>query len=171
MTESVATDDPITQSITVVGERSIRVTPELIASLPEAQLSAAVVCATGNRYEATWSGVGIDTLCDTVDAPAATTHVVVASSDGYRMAVPILDALRGVVAFEKNGRPIGEQAPYSNRFVAPAIEGARDVKGVSRIEFHVLDPGEDPERLEQVEPDDDRFEAVRTPESGDGQTQ
>ncbi|MGM0397725.1 MAG: molybdopterin-dependent oxidoreductase [Halobacteriota archaeon] len=171
MTEPVASEPRLTNPITVVGDRSVRVTPAVAASLPEERLTAEVVCATGNRYEATWAGVGIGSLCDTVDAPAETTHVVVGSSDGYRMAVPILDALRGVIAFEKDGRPIDEQAPYSNRFVAPAVDGARDVKGVSRIEFHALEPDADPERLEQIEPDDDRFETVRATDSPEPQTQ
>lgn len=171
MPEPVAAADRDTRSITVVGDRPVRVTPEMADSLPEEQLTAAVLCATGNRYDATWSGIGIDSLCDVVDAPAETTHVVVASSDGYRMAVPILDALQGVVAFDKDGHPIEEQAPYSNRFVAPGVEGARDVKGVTRIEFHALDPDADPERLEQVEPDDDRFETERATNPSDSQTQ
>lgn len=171
MTDSVASNERVVDPITVVGDRTVSLNTELARSLPEESRTAAVVCATGNRYEAEWTGIGIGLLCEAVDAPADTTHVLVESRDGYRIAVPIVDALGGVVAFEKDGHPIDAATPYSNRFVAPTVEGARDVKGVSRIEFHALAPDENPERLEQVEPDDDRYEADRAEASGSSQTQ
>lgn len=171
MTESVASEERVVDPITVVGDRTVRLTTELVRSFPEETRTAEVVCATGSRYEAEWSGIGIGSLCETVDAAADTTHVLVESRDGYRIAVPIVDAMDGVVAFDKDGHPIDTATPYSNRFVAPGIEGARDVKGVSRIEFHALDPVEEPERLEQVEPDDDRYEVDREEASESSQTQ
>ena len=160
MTESVADRFEIPNPITVVGDRTVRL-DDTVRTLPVRTRSAEVVCASGDRYSAEWTGIGGDTLCEIGTAPPETTHLLVESRDGYRMAVSIADGLAGVLAFQKNGRSIGGNAPYSNRFVAPGVEGARDVKGVSRIEFHALDPGTDPERLEQVEPDDDRFEAER----------
>lgn len=171
MTESVATESRWPHPITVVGDRSIALTTEMAQSLPSEDLTADVVCATGNRYDATWTGIGIESLCDVAEADAETTHVVFGSRDGYRIAVPILDALAGVLAFAKDGRPISEQAPYFNRFVAPDVEGARDVKGVERVEFHALAPDADPERLEQVEPDDDRYESDRETDQAGSQTQ
>lgn len=171
MTESVVTKSRWSHPITVVGDRSITLTTDMGRSLPTERLSAEVVCATGNRYDAIWTGIGIGPLCDVVEADDETTHVVFGSRDGYRIVVPIIDALDGVLAFAKDGRPIDERAPYFNRFVSPDVEGARDVKGVERIEFHALDPDAEPERLEQVEPDDDRYESDREKAAAGSQTQ
>lgn len=161
MTDSSGAQFRLTQPVTVVGESQLKLDAVAAQQFSSAERSVEVVCATGNRYTAEWAGIRIIDLGDAVDAPTETTHLVVESLDGYRIAVPIVDGVDAVLAFEKDGRPVSETNPYPNRFVAPDIEGARDVKGVSRIEFHSLDPDEDPDALEQVEPDDDRFEAER----------
>jgi DMSO/TMAO reductase YedYZ molybdopterin-dependent catalytic subunit len=161
MTDSSGAQFDISQPVTVVGDSELSLDAESVLAFPPATRSVEIVCATGNRYTAEWVGIRITDLSDAVDAPADTTHFVVESLDGYRIAVPIVDGIDGVLAFEKDGLPVGETNPYPNRFVAPDIDGARDVKGVSRIEFHALEPDEDPDALEQVEPDDDRFEAER----------
>lgn len=161
MSDSSGAQFRLSQSVTVVGEGEFSLDAETVQQFPQEERSVEVVCATGNRYTAKWAGIRIIDLGDAVDASDETTHVVLESLDGYRIAVPILNGVDGVLAFEKDGRPIGETNPYPNRFVAPDIDGARDVKGVSRIEFHALDPDDDPDALEQVEPDDDRFEAER----------
>ncbi|MFW5918575.1 MAG: molybdopterin-dependent oxidoreductase [archaeon] len=161
MTDSSVKRFRVAEPVTVVGERELRLTAETVEPFETTARTIEVVCATGNRYVAEWRGIGIGDLCDAVDAPLEITHLVVESRDGYRIAVPILDGVDGVLAFEKDGRPVGETNPYHNRFVAPDVEGERDVKGVSRIEFHALDPDDDPDALEQVEPDDDRYEADR----------
>lgn len=161
MTESSADSLRAVDPIVVVGDRTINLDSDAAASVSSVTRQVTVVCATGHRERATWTGVEIASLCDAVDAPPETTHVLVESHDEYRMAVPIADALNGLVAFEKNGRPLSEAAAYDSRFVAPGVEGARDVKGVRRIEFHALDPSSDPDALENVEPADDRFEPER----------
>ena len=161
MTDSATDVSSIANPITVVGERTLRLDAETVEAFDAETRTVEVVCATGHRYTAEWTGISIGDLCEAVDASPETTHVVVESLDGYRIAIPILDGIAGVVAVTKDGRPVGETNPYPNRFVAPDVEGARDVKGVSRVEFHALAADEDPEDLEQVEPDDDRFESDR----------
>ncbi|MFB6093798.1 MAG: molybdopterin-dependent oxidoreductase [Halanaeroarchaeum sp.] len=150
--------DLAADAVVVVGERRWTVDPTVRRSADSA-IEADVVCATGNRYSAEWAGVPVSTLAERARAPAETTHLVVESHDGYRMTVPIAAGIDGLLAVEKDGRPIGETEPYDTRFVAPDVAGARDVKGVARIEFRALDAGEDPEAFEQFEPDDDRFAA------------
>lgn len=159
MTDSVGVPIRIPEPITVVGTETMQLDEPTVQMFSLETRDAEVVCSTGNRYSADWQGIGIDALCEAVSAPDRTTHVLIESHDGYRIAVPIVDALDGVLAVAKNGRPLVSLTPYATRFVAPDIEGARDVKGVRRVEFHALDPGSDPESLEQVEPEDDRFEA------------
>lgn len=161
MTDLSGAQFDLSQPVTVVGTSVLTLDAESVSAFPPETRSVEVVCATGNRYTAEWTGIRITDLSDAVKAPADTTHFVVESLDGYRIAVPIVDGIDGVLAFEKDGLPVGEVNPYPNRFVAPDIDGARDVKGVSRIEFYALEPDEDPDTLEQVEPDDDRFEAER----------
>ncbi|MFB6070873.1 MAG: molybdopterin-dependent oxidoreductase [Halanaeroarchaeum sp.] len=147
--------------VVAAADRTITVGPESDGSLPETDDQIEIVCASGNRYEATWTGIPVSSLLEAVGAPADTTHLTIASADGYRIAVPLTDGLDGMIAYRRDGRPIGDGRPYRNRFVAPAVEGARDVKGVVRVEFHSLGPTDDPDALEVVEPMDDRFAADR----------
>ncbi|MFB6132387.1 MAG: molybdopterin-dependent oxidoreductase [Halanaeroarchaeum sp.] len=161
MSGSTADTTKALASIEVVGERTVSLDADVLSSLQTATKRASVVCATGHREVATWTGVDVAGLCELVDAPPETTHVLLDSHDDYRMAVPIADALDGLLAFERDGSPLDEMAPYDNRFVAPAVDGARDVKGVRRVEFHALDPSSDPDALENVEPVDDRYAVER----------
>lgn len=161
MSESSADSADALASIEVVGDRTVRLDADVLDSLPTTTKQVSVVCATGHREVATWTGVDVSALCEVVEAPPETTHVVVDSHDGYRMAVPIADALDGLLAFEKDGKPLSATASYVNRFVAPDVEGARDVKGVRRVEYHALEPSSDPDALENVDPADDRYAAER----------
>lgn len=162
---SVPASTPAGSAPVVVGSTELVLDTETLERLPFASRRVEVVCASGHRYEAEWTGVTVETLVDAVHPPADTTHLIVESTDGYRMAVPVAAGLVGVLAFQKDGVPIGETNPYPNRFVSPAIEGERDVKGVARIEFHALAPGSDPDAMERVEPTDDRFAPIS---GGDG---
>lgn len=120
-----------------------------------------VVCASGDRHTAAWTGVPVHDLLEAARIPQSTTHVIVESRDDYRVAIPVREAIEGLLAFLKDGEPIGRDRPYSNRFVSPATEGARDIKGVRRIDHTSLGPGEDPEQLENLFPEGERFTAER----------
>lgn len=155
--------------ISVDGPRPIRLTASTIEDLEIVTESVSVVCASGDRHTADWTGVRVVDLLEAADVPMDTTHVTVESTDDYKVAVPIGDAVQAILAFLKDGVPIGEANPYGNRFVCPATEGARDIKGVSRIEHTSLSPAEDPESLENLFPEGDRFTANRF--EGPDQTQ
>ncbi|MFB6081397.1 MAG: molybdopterin-dependent oxidoreductase [Halanaeroarchaeum sp.] len=163
MTDAVedSGDEALPDFVVVEGAETLRIDGGTVDDLPRESITTEIVCATGDRYEATWSGLAMDSLLDAVSAAADTTHVVLTSADGYRVAVPVRMALGGLLALRKDGVPLCRDHPYSNRFVAPDVEGARDVKGVRRIECHALAAGDDPDALEVVEPDDDRFAADR----------
>lgn len=157
MSESSAEPVRALASIEIVGGTTVDLDAEVLGPLPTTTRQVSVVCATGHREVATWTGVDVSALCEVAEAPPETTHVVIDSHDDYRMAVPIVDAFDGLLAFEKDGKPLTESTAYDSRFVAPDVDGARDVKGVRRVEFHALDPSSDPDALENVEPTDDRY--------------
>ncbi|MBP27028.1 MAG: hypothetical protein CMJ63_02255 [Planctomycetaceae bacterium] len=60
---------------------------------------------------------------------------------------PSIDA---VVAYARDGTPIGEEHDYETRFIAPDVDGSRTVKGVRAVEALALDPATDPESLEDI---------------------
>jgi DMSO/TMAO reductase YedYZ molybdopterin-dependent catalytic subunit len=147
--------------VTVVGETSFTVTADSVSALEMATKSVEIVCATGSSYTAEWTGPTAGSLLEAASVSPETTHLVVESADDYRVTIPVPEALGGVLSYLKDGVPIGAEQDYVNRFVAPGTEGARDIKGVSRIEAVELDPGEDPESLENLFPEGERFTANR----------
>lgn len=167
MSASVPPDARQWSVVVVSGDERVVLDDQTVSDLDEESTSVDIVCASGHRYTAEWAGLPVAALVDLVGAPVDTTHLSVESRDGYRIAIPIAAGLNGLLALWKDGEPIGASNPYPNRFVARGIEGARDVKGVSKIEFHALGPGDDPDALEVVEPVDDRFASDRD----DDQTQ
>lgn len=133
-------------SIHVVGERHL-VLPPMIEGTSEFEtqmLERTFRCSSGESIGDEWVGIPIATLLETVGASGETTHLVVEGSDEFRICVPILDALDGLLAYRQDGND-DDGVP---RFVAPAIAGTRAVKQVSKIETVSLDPDDDPQFLE-----------------------
>lgn len=147
--------------VTVLGPTPITVTADTIADLEVRTVEVEIICATGSSYTAAWTGPTVGSLLDAASVSPETTHVVVESADEYRVVIPIREALGGVVSYLKDGEPIGANQEYVNRMVSPGTEGARDIKGVSQIEPKTLDPAEDPESLENLFPEGERFTANR----------
>lgn len=156
--------------VVVTGAETFELTKETVGEFDVVTESVTVVCSTGSRHTAEWTGVRVVDLVEAADVPASTTHIVVESTDEYRVAIPVAEALDGILAYVKDGVPIGADHEYANRFVSPGTEGARDIKGVSRIEHSSLGPAEDPETLENLFPEGDRFTAHRF-EDDEAQTQ
>jgi DMSO/TMAO reductase YedYZ molybdopterin-dependent catalytic subunit len=147
--------------VTVSGPNPFTITANTIEELEVRTVDVEIICATGSSYTAAWTGPTVGSLLDTASVSPETTHVVVESADEYRVVIPIREALGGVVSYLKDGDPIGADQEYMNRMVSPGTEGARDIKGVSRIEPKNLDPAEDPESLENLFPEGQRFTANR----------
>lgn len=147
--------------VTVEGRDTVTVTPTTIQDLEVATKPFEIICATGNRYTADWTGPTVASLLDAAGTDPETTHVVVESADEYQVVIPAREALGGLLAFLKDGESIGNAQEYMNRLVCPGTEGARDIKGAARIEPVTLEPGEDPEALENLFPDGERFTAER----------
>ena len=157
--------------VVVSGEEPLELTSEVLASFAPETRDVTVVCATGDRHSARWTGLPVADLLERAEVPLSTTHVVIESTDEYRVAIPVRAALEGLLAYEKDGVPIGRGNDYGNRFVSGVAEGARHIKGVRRIDSAALGPKEDPERLENLFPDGERFTAHRydktDPEAGE----
>jgi len=149
--------DERTDRLTVIADERRRYGPGALRELPRAERRCTVVCATGDRHTARWTGVPVTELLADAGEPPATTHVRLESRDGYRVCVPIRDALDGIVADTKEGAPLAERADYRTRFVAPGVDGERLVKGLRRLEALALAPDEDPDRLENVTLDAPEF--------------
>lgn len=147
--------------VTVEGPQTFTVSPDTLGDLEVRSRSVEIVCATGSSYTAAWTGPTVESLLDAASVSPETTHIVVESADGYRVVIPIREALGGVLSYLKDDEPIGANQEYVNRFVSPGTEGARDIKGVSRIEPVELEPGEEPESLEKLFPEGERFTANR----------
>jgi len=149
--------DDGTALLTVRADERRRYDRAALRDLPRVERRCTVVCATGERHTARWAGVPVTELLTEVGAPPGTTHVRLESRDGYRVCVPIRDALDGIVADTKEGAPLAERADYGTRFVAPGVDGERLVKGLRRLEALALAPDEDPDRLENVTVDAPEF--------------
>lgn len=147
--------------VTVAGSDEITVTADQLEDLEITTAAVEIVCATGNSYTAAWTGPTVGSLLDESGVPPETTHVVVESADEYRVVIPVREAIQGVLSYLKDAEPIGAHQAYVNRLVSPGTEGARDIKGVSLIEPVTLSPDEDPERLENLFPEGERFTADR----------
>lgn len=149
------------EAVVVTGGSPLELDLEALRDFDVRTETVTVVCASGDSHTAEWTGVQIIDLLEAARISPSTTHVIVESRDEYRVAIPVREALEGLLAFVKDGEPIGRDHRYSNRFVSPATAGARDIKGVRRIDHTSLGPGEDPEQLENLFPEGERFTAER----------
>jgi DMSO/TMAO reductase YedYZ molybdopterin-dependent catalytic subunit len=145
-TAESADGDPLT----VVGRRERSFEADELRERRRSELRCPVVCASGERTTARWRGVPLTELLAAADAPPGTTHLRLTAADGYRICVPVRDALDGIVADTRDGEPLVATAPYRRRFVAPGVDGERLVKGLVAVETFALDPTDDPDRLETV---------------------
>lgn len=159
--ESRLSQVDIDYPVAIHGDTPLEVTTATIDRFDVETERITVVCASGDRHTADWTGIRVGDLLEAAGVSESTTHVAVESSDEYRVVVPIGDAITGILAFAKDGVPIGSDHDYENRFVAAGTEGARDIKGVSLIEPTSLEPSDNPEALENLFPDGDRFTAHR----------
>lgn len=110
------------------------------------------------RTTASWTGIPVTDLLKIVDAPAEMTHFRVESEDGYAICVPVVDALDGVVAFERDGEQLRETRPYALRFLAGDIDGERLMKGINRVDLLSLPAAADSDRYETVTLDNPEYE-------------
>lgn len=150
------TRPPADAAVELVGEHRTRVGAEDLAALPNQCRTVEIACASGSRHVSNWGGVAIPDLLSAGEVPAATTHLVIESTDGHTVCVGVEGAVAGLLAWARDGRPLVDEYPYANRFVSPDVDGARTVKAVRRIETIALSADERPGDFETL--------ATETPE-------
>jgi DMSO/TMAO reductase YedYZ molybdopterin-dependent catalytic subunit len=142
-----------TGTVTVEGASDRTFDVDALAGMEPIERCYTVACASGDRTTARWTGVPVPDLLDAVGVPPATTHLRLTGRDGYRVCVAVRDALDGLVAYARDGRPLAATEPYALRFLAGDAAGERLVRGLRRVEPLELAAGEDPDRLETVSPE------------------
>ena len=133
--------DPVVEVCDETGQSLSRAAPD---ALPTVERDVTVVCASGERRTATWTGVPLTDLFSVADVPETTTHLRVTSDDGYRACLNVRAVLEGLLALAPDGDRLASVEPYETRLVAPDIDGERMVKGVERLEPLSLPPEADP---------------------------
>ena len=108
-------------------------------------------CATGDRETGEWRGLPLEAVLERGDPAPDATHLLVTGSDGYRVCLPLVEALDALVAVERLDRPADGSLP---RFIGAGLEGTRSVRNVARLETAALASGEDPDEYE-TRPEDD----------------
>ena len=103
-------------------------------------------CSSGDPIVGRWSGIPLVELLSDVESDA--THLAAESADGFRVCIPVLDALDGILAV---GRLDAEPNPARlPRLIAPALSGTRLVKRVVEIDGERLSPSDDPGAFEEL---------------------
>lgn len=150
MSRARCTDPGVGLSVRVVGHTEREYRPADLRRLGGVERTCVVECASGERSTARFTGVTVPRLLDAADADPETTHLRLEARDRYRVCVPIRDALDGLVAYARDGRPLVADSPYRTRFVAPGVDGERQVKGLARVEALGLDADVAPDSLENI---------------------
>ncbi|MFC4541811.1 molybdopterin-dependent oxidoreductase [Halosolutus amylolyticus] len=154
MTDHQQLVEALTSPIRIVGEERVTVSPPELADLPIRSREFEIVCDSGDRHTDRWQGVPVLDLLERASVPAETTHLLVESTDGYRVCIDVEAALEGLVAVARNGEPLTAVADYESRFVSAGTRGPRTAKDVWRIEPRSLSPGEDPDVYERFDAND-----------------
>ena len=150
--------------IALVGEHEGVLGPRDVADLPWHERAATIECTSGEQYDATWGGVDLLDALERVGVPEATTHVVVASADGYRVCLDLPTALGSLLVFVRDDAALTESRPYASRLLLPRGNGPRSVKAVERVAAVALAPGEDPQAYEHLYSDADEAADDADPE-------
>lgn len=139
--------EPATQPATDSRD-AIAVSPGTLAAHETVEQTIAISCASGTRSPGVWRGTPVLALVGAGAVPPETTHLVFATEDGYRACLDVRTALEGMLAVERDG--VRLDAVDRPRLVCPSIDGARTVKGVSRVVPVTLPPATRPEDYEAL---------------------
>lgn len=131
---------------------------ELPPTLSEAEetdpvtVEPGMTCSESGDIEGPWTGLPLSAFLWDAAPPAETTHVLAECRDGLRVCVDVGTALEAIVAYRRDGEPLG---PEGLRLVGPGVGSGRSAKGLCRIEPIALSADEDPGELEILSPDEE----------------
>ncbi len=134
-------------TVDIIGKKWLELTRDDLGALPTVERECSVVCASGDRTVATWTGVPVRDLLAIAGAPPSTTHLHLSSADNYHVCVRIAAAFDALVAVTRDGADLAN-GNCGTRFVGTQIDGKQSIKAVARIEPVSIEPGNDP--AEQV---------------------
>ncbi|WP_335999483.1 molybdopterin-dependent oxidoreductase [Halorientalis halophila] len=112
---------------------------------------ASMHCDDSGPIDGPWTGLDVGSLLAAADGAPDATHVLLTCRDGYRVCLPVADALSAVLAYRQDGERLG---PEGIRVVGPAIGSGRSAQGIARIETATLESGADPTDLERLSPEE-----------------
>lgn len=116
------------------------------------RISCTYRCHSGDTFGGEWRGVAVAELLK--EADPATTHLLAISTDGYCAPIPVLDALKTVVATERidesSDADIGDteaEKPDAGlpRLVGEELDSAETVRDLARLVPVTLSGEADPE--------------------------
>lgn len=138
-------------AVVVRGDREVTLplTPRSLREFEQRTQRVAVECSTGDRDVGEWRGPRVDSLLECAGPPGDATHLLVSGADGYRVCVPLADALDAMLAVARLDADADASLP---RFVGTSVSGTRAVQRVRRLETVALAPGEDAARRERLSP-------------------
>jgi DMSO/TMAO reductase YedYZ molybdopterin-dependent catalytic subunit len=140
--------------VEIEGERQLLLPTALDAceGFEPVEIATDMACDDSGPIDGPWTGLDLGDLLMAAESPPDATHVLVTCRDGYRVCLDVTDALSAVLAYRRDGDPLG---PDGIRAVGPGIDSGRSAKGVVRIEPVALDADTDPTELESLAPASD----------------
>jgi hypothetical protein len=144
-------------TVTVAGDRelTLRDAPAVRERFGWERRAVTIDCHSGRTIEGVWRGVPVAPAVEAAGFPPETTHLRATARDGHQVCVPVRTGLAGLLGFVceelDDGREgTGGDTAETPRLVAPDIDSARAVRGLTRVEPAALPPDEDPRGHETV---------------------
>lgn len=134
-----AASDPGFALEIVAGGRTVSLTREELAGLPQRTHRLPIACVEGWSRSAVWTGVAIRDLIALVDAPAGSAVTVrsMQTRGAFRTSELPADFVRDprtLLALELNGERLSLDHGYPCRIIAPNRPGVLQTKWVRRLE-------------------------------------
>nr|WP_255670420.1 molybdopterin-dependent oxidoreductase [Aeromicrobium wangtongii] len=131
--------DPAWRLVIVAGERSVSLSREQLAAMPQSTHRLPIACVEGWSRSATWTGVPLRDLAALVGA-APGTDIVVGSLQtkgafgSSRVVGNVVRDGRTMLALELNGQTLDVEHGYPARLIAPNRPGVFQTKWVNRLQ-------------------------------------
>ena len=111
-----------------------------IQALGREEVTCSPLCA-GDLFNAaavesaTWSGVPIRRLVDSVDIQPEARYVVIHNTNGYSTSLSLERFMNGILALEQDGEVLSPAQGFPARLIIPGLYSYKMPRWVTRIEF------------------------------------